>query len=79
MSFQAYMDAVMRITQKSLEEIKLQANKDGILKDGLQATDFINYLHNTYGLGRGHSMALWKYFIDHDFIKDAVTTIKKVK
>jgi hypothetical protein len=76
MSFQAYMDAVVRITQKSLEDIKNQSDLDGILKKGLKATEFIFYLNQTYGLGRGHSMALWKYFIDHDWIMNPVTTIK---
>lgn len=75
MSFQAYLDNIAKITQSSIEQIYEKAVKDGVLMDNLKATEFVSYLATTYGLGRGHSMALWKYFIEKQWVQTKHTTI----
>lgn len=34
----------------------------------MKATVFTNWLKKEYQLGHGHSMAMWKYFIDQPWI-----------
>lgn len=67
MSFQAYLDAVMRISGKSIEDIKTKMQADGLFRQDVKADTFVAYLKDTYQLGRGHSMALWKYAIESNW------------
>ena len=76
MSFQAYIDAIIKQTSKTPEEIKDAMLKAHINLKDMKATDFISYLHDTYTLGRGYSMALWKYFIEHGWIQSKTSKIK---
>ncbi|MBH1940255.1 DUF4287 domain-containing protein [Mobilitalea sibirica] len=34
----------------------------------MKATVFTDWLKKEYQLGRGHAMAMWKYFIDRKWI-----------
>ena len=76
MSFQAYLDAIQKITKQTPEQIKRKADKDNLLTASLTATTFVDWLQQTYDLGRGHSMALWKYFIEKGWIVPAKGTSK---
>ncbi len=76
MTFQSYLDTIYKKTGKSLEEFRMLATEENILKDDITATEFKDWLKKRFDLGPGHAMALWKYFIDHDWIKTKHTTIK---
>lgn len=76
MSFQAYIDAIIKQTSKTPEEIKDTMLKAHINLKDMKASDFVSYLHETYTLGRGYSMALWKYFIEKGWIESKSTKIK---
>lgn len=39
-----------------------------MLTEDMKATVFTNWLKKEYQLGLGHSMAMWKYFIDQPWI-----------
>jgi hypothetical protein len=75
MSFQAYIDNITKLTQKTPEQIRTNAMKKGVIKEDMKASDFVNWLSKEYKLGRGHAMALWKYFIDNQWIKTKHTKI----
>ncbi|VEU80577.1 DUF4287 domain-containing protein [Haploplasma axanthum] len=76
MSFQSYLDAIHKKTGKTLDEIKELAIKENILKPDITATEFKTWLNVKFDLGSGHAMALWKYFIDNNWIITKHTTIK---
>ena len=59
MSFQAYLDAIQSKTGKSPEQLKTEATRQGVYRADMKATDLIAWLQAQYGLGRGHSMAVW--------------------
>lgn len=68
MSFQAYIDNITEKTGKTPAQIREEALSQGILAEDMKATAFTGWLKQTYELGHGHSMALWKYFIDKKWI-----------
>jgi hypothetical protein len=68
MSFEAYIDNVTKKTGKTPEQIRDEAVSQGILADDIKATVFTDWLKKEYQLGHGHSMAMWKYFIEHKWI-----------
>ncbi|PWK75663.1 DUF4287 domain-containing protein [Aminobacter sp. AP02] len=64
MSFQAYLDTIKRKTGKEPEELlKLSDDKGfsehGKLKPGVKAGQVIAWLSDDFGLGHGHSMAVF--------------------
>ncbi len=75
MSFQAYLKNIETHTGKTILDIQEQASLDGLFQKDLKATQFVSYMKETYDLGKGHSMALWKYFIDINDIHTKHTTI----
>ena len=77
MSFQAYIDNIEEKTGKTPEMIHKDAADQGILTDDMKATTFTNWLKSEYGLGHGHAMAMWKYFIDHNWIETKNSKLKK--
>ena len=77
MSFEAYIKNIETATNKTVVEIKNQATLDGIISNPIHATTFVNYLKDTYDLGRGHAMALWKYFIEKGWLEPLNSSIKK--
>ncbi len=68
MSFQAYIDNITTKTGQTPEQIKDNAEIQGILSEDMKATVFTDWLKKEYNLGHGHSMALWKYFLEHKWI-----------
>ncbi len=76
MSFQAYINTITALTKRSPEEIRNQGLKTGHLKPDLTAKEFCAWLAKDFKLGQGHAMALWKYFIESQWIQPKKTTIK---
>ncbi len=79
MSFQAYLDTIAKQTGLSPEAIHDKAQKAGILTPTITATIFCGWLAKELKLGRGHSMALWKYFIEKHWIQPQKTKIQSTK
>jgi hypothetical protein len=68
MSFQAYLDAVKAKTGKTPEQLKVLASKAGVFSPDMKATALIAWLHQEFGLGRGHSMAVWTVFKEKGWV-----------
>lgn len=51
---------------KIVEIINMYLN--GVIVQDMKATVFTDWLMKEYQLSHGHSMALWKYFIEHKWI-----------
>ena len=62
MSFQAYIDNIKAKTGKSPEDLMRLAKKNGLLKPDLKAGELVAWLKKDFGLGHGHSMAIWAVF-----------------
>ena len=62
MSFQAYLDNIKTKTGKTAEEFKRLARQKGLLKPGTKAGEIVAWLKEDFGLGHGHSMAIYAYF-----------------
>jgi hypothetical protein len=62
MSFQAYLDNIKAKTGHTPEDFKRLAEAKGILKPGMTATQFIDWLKDEFDLGRGHAMAVFTVF-----------------
>jgi len=67
MSFQAYIDNIKTKTGKSPDDFKKLAEKKGFLKNGqlangVKAGQIIEWLKEDFGLGHGHSMAIFAVF-----------------
>ncbi len=58
MSFQAYLDAIEEKTGKTPLALIDEAKARGFDTPGTKAGAIIDWLKDTYGLGRGHAMAL---------------------
>lgn len=76
MSFQAYIDNITKATNETPTQIKDHAIRAGILNNNLTATVFCEWLAKEYQLGRGHSMALWKLFVEEHWIEPKKTRLK---
>lgn len=68
MSFQAYIDNIQAKTGKTPEQIKQVAEDAGVYRRDMKANELVTFLAKEFGLGHGHSMAIWKYFKDHGWI-----------
>lgn len=62
MSFQAYLDNIKAKTGKTAEDFKKLAEKKGLLKPEVRATEIVNWLKKEYDLGHGHAMAIYATF-----------------
>lgn len=69
MSFQAYLDNIKEKTGHTPDDFRKAAKKAGILTPELKATAFIAWLAQDFSLGRGHAMALWKFFKDKGWVE----------
>lgn len=76
MSFQAYIDNVKSKTGKSPEDFKKLAEKNGLLKEGAKAGDFIKWTKQEFDLGHGHSMAIWAVFKMNGWVDTGVSKPK---
>jgi hypothetical protein len=59
MSFQAYIDNIKQKTGKTPEDFKQLAEEKGLLKPGTKAGEIVAWLKEDFGLGHGHSMAIY--------------------
>lgn len=67
MSFQAYIDNIKSKTGKTPADFKKLAEEKGFISDGklnpaVKATEVTNWLKEEFGLGHGHSMAIYATF-----------------
>ncbi len=62
MTFQAYLDNIRTKTGKTPEDFFALAKKKGIVGPELTATRLVTWLRDDFGLGHGHSMAIWTVF-----------------
>jgi Domain of unknown function (DUF4287) len=62
MSFQAYIDNIKSKTGKGPEDFKNLAEKAGVYNPDMKAADLVKWLARDFGLGHGHSMAIWAVF-----------------
>lgn len=74
MSFQTYLQNITKLTKQTPETIREAGIKKGILVPGIKASQFLAWLHQDYLLGRGHGMALWKWFVEKNWIVPAKGT-----
>ena len=70
MTFQAYLDTIKRKTGKTPEELKLAAEKAGMYRYDMKAGELAAWLKKEYGLGHGHSMAIWLIFKQRGWVPD---------
>lgn len=69
MSFQAYLDAIELNTGKTPRELLTEAQTKGFTS-GSKAAVVAEWLHDDYGLGRGHAMALFHVIKNGTTISD---------
>ena len=69
MTFQAYIDNIKAKTGKTPQQLKAAAAKAGIYRRDMKATALVNFLKKEFGLGHGHSMAIWKVFKDEGWVE----------
>jgi transposase len=67
-TFQAYLDAVKAKTGKTPSELTAAAEEAGVHDPDMTATQLVDWLKAEYGLGRGHSMAVWAVFKDQGWV-----------
>ena len=59
MSFQAYLDNIEAKTGKTPGDFKKLAKEKGLLAPGTKAMQIVKWLKGEFGLGHGHSMAIY--------------------
>lgn len=77
MSFQAYLDTIKKQTGMEPQQIYGVFSQQDKLSTSLSATDWVLWCAQTFKLGRGHAMALWKYFVEKGWLTPAVSRLKK--
>lgn len=68
MSFQAYLDNIRAKTGKTPAQLKTAATKAGVFAKSMKAATLVAWLKEEYGLGHGHSMAIWAVFKDEGWV-----------
>lgn len=76
MTFQAYLDTIKAKTGKTPEDLRKLANAAGILTPEIKAGDLVAWFKQEYGLGHGHSMAVWNVFVTSGWVKPKQTRLK---
>jgi hypothetical protein len=71
MSFQAYLDNIKTKTGKTPEDLKLLAEKAGVFRPNMKASELVAWLKRDFDLGHGHSMAIWAVFKDKGWVRQA--------
>jgi uncharacterized protein DUF4287 len=69
-SFQAYIDNIHAKTGKTPEQLKAAAAKAGVYRRDMKASALVAFLKKEFGLGHGHSMAIWAVFKDKGWVAD---------
>jgi hypothetical protein len=59
MTFQAYIDNIKAKTGKTPEDFKALAAKKGLFRPEVKAGEIVAWLKKDFGLGQGHSMAIY--------------------
>ena len=77
MSFQAYLDNIKKLTGMDPQQIKETFDKQTLLTTSLTATEWVGWCEKELKLGRGHAMALWKYFVEKGWLTPPTTRLKK--
>jgi hypothetical protein len=77
MSFQAYLRNIEAKTGKSLEDLRDLAQQAGVLKQDLRAEELVGWLTSEFGVGRGHSMAVWNVFVSNGWVETKHTRLGK--
>ena len=70
MTFQAYLDNIEKLTGKRPADFHAAAKAKGLGAD-ITATEFVAWLKDDFGLGHGHSMALWAVFKSKGWVEAA--------
>jgi hypothetical protein len=68
MSFQAYLDNIKAKTGKTPEDFRKLADKKGLLKPGVKAGEFVDWMKAEFDLGRGHAMAIYEAFKRNGYV-----------
>ena len=68
MSFQAYLHNIKSKTGKTPEDFKKAAQQAGVFQVGMKAGELVAWLKQEYGLGHGHSMAIWAVFKNNGWV-----------
>ena len=76
MSFQAYLDNIKTKTGKTPEDFRDEFAKTGKLVPDMKASELVDWLQKTYGLGHGHCMAIWNVFVTSGWVKTKHTKLK---
>ena len=76
MSFQAYIDNIEAKTGKSTQDIYKEAKESGVITADMKATQLVEWLKATYGLGHGHCMALWALYVSKDLVQTKHSKLK---
>lgn len=69
MSFQAYVDNIEKKTGKTPEQLKAAMEEQGVFSPDMKAGVLVDFLREEYGLGHGHSMAIWAVFKNNGWVK----------
>jgi Domain of unknown function (DUF4287) len=69
MTFQAYIDNVRAKTGETPAQLKAHAQKAGVFRRDMKASELVAWLAQEYGLGHGHSMAVWAVFKDEGWVE----------
>ncbi len=59
MSFEAYLENIKAKTGKTPEDLYTSAVKKGVYNPDMKAAELVTWLKKEFGLGQGHSMAIW--------------------
>ena len=62
MSLQAYLDNIRSKTGKTPDDFRKAAMETGVFQPDMKAGELVAWLKQEYGLGHGHSMAIWQVF-----------------
>lgn len=62
MTFDAYIGNIHAKTGKAPVDFVNPAVAQGVLRPETRATEFVNWLKASSGLGHGHAMAIWEAF-----------------
>ncbi len=59
MTFEAYLAAIQSRTGRTAQQLKTDAEQDGVYSSTMKAAELVSWLKAKHQLGHGHSMAVW--------------------
>jgi transposase len=68
MSFEAYIENIQKKTGKTPEQLKEAMVEKGVFSADMKAGVLVDFLAKEFGLGHGHSMAIWAVFKDEGWV-----------